>query len=72
MYTFSPGSRIFPDILKHNKERIVQFFDAGGFVLPMILQETVIDDQHFKLQITRLSIHLSQRSFKNPLRTEGC
>lgn len=60
---FSPGGskNEFAWILEHNKKRIVQFFNAGRFVLPMILQGTVVDIKHFNLQKSRLlTIHLSQ------------
>lgn len=68
---FSPGSRkFFSEILEHNKERVVQFFDASRFVPPMILHKTVVDIKHFNLQKTRLTIHLSQPKFcKNPFLT---
>lgn len=58
-------------ILEHNKERIVQFFNARCFVPPMILHETVVDVKHFNLQKTRLTIHLSQSNFENPFLNKG-
>lgn len=53
------------EILEHDKERIIQFFNPSRFPLAVVLQERVVNVQHFKLEEATFSIHLRHNCIKD-------